>query len=97
MAVITETIYIQGADNLYERLKRIDQIIDALELNLLENIGNSNIDEYSLDDGQVKIKTIYRSTKDISNAIDALEKQKQRLLNQLNGRNMVLRAWQGLN
>ena len=93
---MTEILYIQSATSLENRLERINQIIDALELLLLQNIGKSGIDEYSLDDGQIKIKTIYRSVDSMSAAIDALEKQKQRLLNQLNGRAFNIRSWQGL-
>ena len=93
---MNEILYIQSATSLENRLERINNVIGALELLLLENIGNSGISEYNLDDGQIKIKTLYRSVTSISSAIDALEKQKQRLLNQLNGRVGVIRSWQGL-
>ena len=92
----TETIYIESASSKIERLNRIMQIIEALELRQVAVIGNADVEEYSIDDGQIKIKTIYRSSKQIADAIEAYEKLKQKLLNQLNGRQMALRSWQGL-
>ena len=65
-------------------------------MQILDNIGNEPITEYSLDDGQVKIRTVYRSVEQMTKAIEALEKIKNKLLNELNGRGMVLRPWQGL-
>ena len=94
--VFTETLYIEGATGLVERLARIGAIIEALELRQVEVIGKSNVEEYQLDDGQVRIKTIYRSSEEIAEAIEAYEKLKQKILNKLNGRQIVLRPWQGL-
>jgi len=93
---MTETLYIQQATSLFDRLQRINNIIFALEMQILDNIGNEPITEYSLDDGQVKIRTVYRSVEQMTKAIEALEKIKNKLLNELNGRGMVLRPWQGL-
>lgn len=95
--VFTETLYIESATGLTERLARIEQIIEALELRQIAVIGNSDVEEYQLNDGQVNIRTIYRSAESIAAAIEAYEKLKQKLLNKLNGRQMVLRPWQGLN
>lgn len=96
MADITETIYIEGATGLLERLTRIEQIIEALELRQISVIANSDIEEYQLNDGQVNIRTIYRSADQIAKAIESYEKLKQKIINKLNGRQMVLRPWQGL-
>ncbi len=96
MADITETIYIEGATGLLERLTRIEQIIEALELRQVAVTANSDVEEYQLNDGQVNIRTIYRSAEQIAKAIEAYERLKQKILNKLNGRQMVLRPWQGL-
>lgn len=93
---MNEIIYIQSATDLYNRLQRIDQIITALELNILANIGNSGVKQYTLNDGQINISTLYTSVTEMAQAITQLEKQKQRLLNQLNGRRFNIRSWQGL-
>ena len=92
----TETIYISDATTLEERLARINTIIEALELRQVEVISKSDIQQYSIDDGQVKITTLYRSADQIAKAINAYEVIKQRILNKLNGRGMALRDWRGL-
>lgn len=93
----TETIYIQGATSLNDRLSRLDAIILALELRVLDSsTDTANIDEYEINDGQVKIRTKYRNIESISKAILSFEKLKEKTLNQLNGRGMALRPWQGL-
>lgn len=93
---MNETLYIEGATTLESRLLRITQIIEALELRAVESVANEDVEEYSIDDGQVKIKTSYRGLENISKAIQAYEIIKQRILNKLNGRSMVLRPWRGL-
>jgi len=93
----TETVYIEGATGLTERLARINAIILALELRAVENVGDAFTDEYQIDDGQIKIRTKYRSFDAITKAIFGFEQIKNKLLNKLNGRGMVLRPWQGLN
>jgi len=97
MSYHTETLYIESATTLEERVRRICAIIEALELRQVAVIGNEDVQEYSIDDGQVKIKTSYRGAKQIAEAIQAYEVIKQRILNKLNGRQMVLRDWRGLN
>ena len=96
MATCTETVYIESAAGNLIRLERIGQIITALEIRALAVIGNSDVEEYAIDDGQIKIKTLYKSSESIARAILAYEKLYQKLLNKLNGRDMVLRPWQGL-
>jgi hypothetical protein len=93
---MNETLYIEGATGLVERLSRIESIIEALELRQIAAIGNSDIEEYSLNDGQIQIRTLYKSAESIAKAIIAYERIKQSILNKLNGRGMVLRPWQGL-
>lgn len=94
---LTESLYIESATSLQERLARIDAILLALENRMIDSgAGTSNKESYSLDDGQVKISTQYRSIEEIANAITAFEKLRERILNKLNGRGMVLRPARGL-
>lgn len=93
---MNETIYIQSAADDYARLQRIESIIVALELQMLSSTANEPIQEYSLDDGQVKIRTMYRSIESMQKGIFVLEQMKNRLLNSLNGHQIVIRPWQGL-
>jgi uncharacterized membrane protein len=93
----TETIYIDSATTLEERINRIDSIIDALLLRQVEaGVSNSATESYSIDDGQVKISTQYRNPAQIAAAIHGYEKIKQKYLNQLNGRSIVLRPARGM-
>jgi len=94
---MTETIYITSASSLLERISRIDSIILALELQIINiGAGNSDVQSYSLDDGQTKIQTQYTSIESIVKAIHGFDTLRQRLLNQLNGRSIILRDVRGL-
>jgi hypothetical protein len=92
----TASLYIESASANWAKVQRIDQIIEALEAQMLIDAGKENIAEYSLDDGQVKIRTVYRGIESVTAAIKALETRRQKLLNKLNGRISVLRPHQGL-
>lgn len=83
-------IYINGAINLCDKIARIDAIITALEAAALKGAATGNFSEYSLDDGQTKIRTAYRSVEDIARSITAFETIRQRYINQLNGRHVRL-------
>lgn len=94
---ITETIYIESATSLQERLARIDAIILALENQMINyGAGSADIEEYNLDDGQVRIKTIYRSVDKIALAISNYESIRERILNKLNGRVFAGKSTEGL-
>ena len=79
-------IYIKTAKTHLDKIKKIDAIIDALENTALDAAANSDVTEYSLDDGQTKIKTMYRSSTEIIKAIQSYEQLKQMYVNRLNGR-----------
>lgn len=79
-------IYIESCTTLEAKIAGINLILDALESTALEAAGKGDVTEYSLDDGQTKIKTVYRSPMEVANAITAFETIKQRYVNKLNGR-----------
>lgn len=83
-------IYINSATSLREKITRINNVITALENAALTAASGQNIQEYSLDDGQTKIRTAYRNASDIAQAINAFEFIRQRWVNQLNGRHVRL-------
>lgn len=94
---MTEIVYIDSATTLLERIARIDAIIDALLLQM-SNVGTSHSDlaSYSLNDGQTTISTQYTTPELITNAINGFERMRERYLNKLNGRGMILRDVRGL-
>jgi hypothetical protein len=75
---------------LREKIARIDAIITALEDAALKGAATGHLDEVSLDDGQTKIKTLYRNVTQITASITGFEAIKQRYVNQLNGRSLRL-------
>jgi hypothetical protein len=56
---------------------------------MLTNIDNNGVVQYSLDDGQTKINTTYRSVKELSETIEALDKIRARLHATLTGTRIV--------
>ena len=93
----TETIYIDSAASLTERVERLNTIIFTLETRMVESgAANAVTEEYMIDDGQTRINTIYRSPEQIAKAIVLYERLKIKAINQLNGRGMVLRPARGL-
>lgn len=86
-------IYITSASDLEERIDNIKAVMSALRdqrLNAALNDNISNYQEYSLDDGQTKIRTVYRGINEINGAIKVLERELQECYNQLNGRRVRL-------
>ena len=53
-------------------------------------------EEYRMDDGQMEVRTSYKSHSDIEIGIKSLEKLRQRYINRYNGRSVVLRDVRGL-
>jgi hypothetical protein len=83
-------IYIQSRSTLRDKIIAIDKIIEALELQALTAAGNIDVSEYSLDDGQTRIKTMYRSGKDIADSILVFMRIREMYVNRLNGRKFRL-------
>lgn len=74
--------YISCSTSVSEKIAKIDSIIEALEdAELSSALSSGDIEEYSLDDGQTKIKTVIRDSQSIEKAILALERRKNRILN----------------
>lgn len=75
-----------------ERLDAIDQLIEMTILKQLDAVTNNDpsISEYQFEDGQVKIRTAYRTSSDFKNALDSLESIRQIYVNRLKGRVMSL-------
>lgn len=74
------------------KIDRIKAIIDALEDQLLQAAGTSDIEEYILDTGQSRIRTTYRDPKKIEELINLLTRRLIKIENRcVIGRQMVLR------
>lgn len=83
------SIFINSAADLNARVTNIRLVMSALRAQRLAAALDpqmSNVSEYQLDDGQTKIRTVYRSLGDISKAMLVLERELQDCYNQANGR-----------
>jgi len=87
MAVVYESAsaYIECATDLKDKITRIDAVIDALMTTALKAAEKDSISEYWLDDGQSKIKTIYKGADGVMNSIRSFEQIRQLYVNRLNG------------
>lgn len=84
-------IYINSASNIKEKIAKLDLVINALLDVALKAAETDNIQEYSLDSGQTKIKTNYNGADEVYNAIKNYEKMRTYYVNKLNGRSFILR------
>ena len=79
-------IYINSATTLQGRLIAIDAVILALYATAAKAAIDENLTEFILDDGQTKIQSNFRGVDAILTSINGLERLRQTIMNQLNGR-----------
>lgn len=79
-------LYLETKTSVREKITAIEAIIDALIVEAANATSNEGISEYWLDDGQTKIKTVYRSAEEIMKGVRAFEQMKQVYVNRFNGR-----------
>lgn len=98
MTTTTIDVYLECKQTLLEKIQAYDTLISAMETRATEIAAglNVSVDEYSLDDGQMKVRTKYRNIDDLINGIRALEKMRIMYINRYNGRSFVLRDVRGL-
>ena len=89
---ITVTQYLENPDVTLSKIQRYDALIDALELQIISNVENSSFEELQMEDGQMKIRSRYRSMREMEAGLKALEQARQRYINRYNGRVSVLRG-----
>ncbi len=82
----SECIYVDSKTTISAKITALDNIISALMTTALKAASTGNLEEYSLDDGQTKIRTMYRSVDQIEKAITSFEKIRQMYINRLDGR-----------
>lgn len=84
--------YVECKSKLIGKIATYDILIEGMEASLLEATVSGNISEYEMDDGQMKVRTRYRSLNDMNNALMGLIKMRQYYINKHNGRVTVLRG-----
>lgn len=83
--------YLESATSVKEKIAKLDLIIAAMYEAAERAAASGEIEEYLIDDGQSKIKNIYRDIGSIANAIVGYEKLRQMYYNRLTGRKVTLR------
>jgi hypothetical protein len=84
--------YWQSKSSIADQIAAIDNLQTLLSTALLDFFSGTAVgtQSYELDDGQVRIKTAFRSMKEIEIAIQLLRIEKNKLINNFNGRTLVL-------
>lgn len=90
---VTAKEYLESGITLLDRIDKIDLMIDAMLLNGLDAVSDSDptVQEYQMNDGQMIVRTRYKNSDDLAKGILSLEQIKQRYINQLEGRVMYAR------
>lgn len=84
--------YIESKPSLLAKINAIQALIDAMLINAIDAIDNSGTASYSMDDGQMKVNTFYRSVEEIQMGIWKLEKLLNLYKSRYNGSMTVLRG-----
>lgn len=92
LVVYSLSEYIESRANLYDKIVSLESLIDLMLSKMVDAVGDSGVAEYQLDDGQMKIKTAYRSVDEIMKGVQALQFQLNIYKNRYNGRSYVMRG-----
>lgn len=80
------SVYLATKTSDKAKITAIDAIINTLLASAADAASNEGIEEYWLDDGQTKIKTVYRDSESIYKGIVAFQRLRQIYVNRVNGR-----------
>ena len=92
ITVYTLSEYITSRASNKAKIEAIELLIDSMYDKMIDAIDDSGTASYTLDDGQMKISTEFRSLDEIIKGINALETQLQMYINRYNGRTTILRG-----
>lgn len=84
--------YYLSQTTLDARIAAIEALIEAMLVNGIDAVDNSGTASYSMDDGQMKVTTQYRSLDQIQKGIWWLERVKNYYVSKLDGSVTVLRG-----
>lgn len=88
----TTSEYIRSKESLTDKICAIEAIISDMYTSMADNIGNTGTVSYSMDDGQMKVMTQYRSIEEMAKGIRELEKILQIYISGIKGRVTVMRG-----
>jgi hypothetical protein len=85
----SESQYLESCASLQQKITAIDAIITALITSATKAATKDGIQEYWLDDGQTKIKTIYKGVDQIWASINAFKRLRNEYVEQLSGGRII--------
>lgn len=83
--------YLETASSIEEKIVKLDVIINGLYDAAIRATESGEFEEYIIDTGQSRIKTIYRDMTHLEQSIIAFERIRQRLINKINGSSVILK------
>jgi hypothetical protein len=84
-----EGLYIESVSGYAAKAMAVDAIINSLLTLAATEAGQNGVSEYSLNDGQVQIKTVRRGSTAIMQSIKEFEKLKQYYIEKASGTRMT--------
>ena len=99
MTYNTISAFIGSKTSAQDRIDAIELLIGTMMLRLADAADGqaANVDEYEMNDGQMRVRTRYRSVADVERGIQSLIKLKNYYINLHNGHVTMLRDVRGLN
>lgn len=82
--------YIECKSKVLGKIAVYDLLIDGLEKSILEATLSGQYAEYEMDDGQMKVRSRFRSIDQMTAGMQGLRKIRQDYINQYNGRTVRL-------
>ena len=77
--------YIESASSRVDQIQKIDNIINCLIDTAIRAATGEDVEDYSIDDGQAKIRNVYRGTEEIAISIERMKSLKNILIKDVNG------------
>lgn len=80
--------YIASKSDMLDKIAAIDQMINVFMASMLDQFSGpaASTQMYELDDGQVRIKTSFKSASDIKTILFLLRTEKNKYINSFDGR-----------
>jgi len=83
--------YLSSQKTPLDKINALEGLIDQMELSSLDSIDGGGTMSYSMDNGQMKVTTDFRSMADVGRGVLALEQMLHRYKNRYYGRVTVMR------
>ena len=83
---MTISQYVECKSKLIGKIATYDILIESMEAAVLEATVSGHLNQWELDDGQMKVRSMYRSIGQMTDGLTGLIKIREMYINRLNGR-----------